>query len=89
MDALSRRMSFKLPIVVRYNIGFSVLFGIIHAIYAGNGKWLTKYFYLMPLGMVGLCYEDIHKYLQIKGIISRPVVPSPEPVNSQTTPITK
>jgi hypothetical protein len=49
-------MSFKLPIVLRYNIGFAVLFGIVHATYASNKKWLTKYFYLMPFGMAALCY---------------------------------
>jgi phosphoglycerol transferase MdoB-like AlkP superfamily enzyme len=66
-------MSFKLPIVVRYNIGISIVFGIAHSVIAGNTKWIKRYIYLIPLGMVFLCYDEISKYMQIKKIIERPL----------------
>lgn len=62
-------MSFKLPIVVRYSIGISLVFGIVHSIIAGNTKWIKRYIYLIPFGIVLLCYDDISKYMQIKKII--------------------
>jgi pyruvate/2-oxoglutarate/acetoin dehydrogenase E1 component len=56
MDALSRRLSFKMPIVIRYNIGFAVVLGMIHSTMASNIKWMRRYFYMIPFGITFLCY---------------------------------
>ena len=70
LDALSRKMAFKLPIVVRYSIGGAILFGMLHCIAARNPIWAKRYFYMTPVACAGLCYQDIFKYLQIKGLMS-------------------
>ena len=70
IDALSRKMAFKLPIVVRYSIGGAIVFGMLHSIVARNPVWAKRYFFMTPLAGAGLCYQDIFKYLEIKGLIT-------------------
>jgi hypothetical protein len=72
---LSRRLAFKLPIVLRYNIGFAFLFGIVHSLLAKNTKWFIRYFCMIPVGFGFLCHEEIIKYLQIKDYI-KPALPA-------------
>ncbi len=55
-DRLSRRMSFKFPIVLRYSIGLSVLFGILHLTFSRQAKHLRSHILIMPLYMIGLCH---------------------------------
>lgn len=57
LDALSRRMAFKLPIVVRYSIAASILFGILHSILGKNAVWIKRYMYIIPVTISALCYE--------------------------------
>ena len=71
LDALSRRMSFKLPIVIRYSIGTAILFGITHAVFAKNSVWMKRYCYMTPFFAAFLCHEEIIKYFQIQGYLSR------------------
>lgn len=80
LDKLSRRLAFKLPIVLRYNVGFAIIFGILHSAFSRNTKWMKRYMYMIPLGMTGLCLQEISKYLQIRGIIDRKEVDRVEEV---------
>lgn len=66
MDRLSRRMSFKLPIVMRYSIGLSFLFGIVHLTFSRSMKHLKHHVLAMPVYMIGLCHEEIYQYYCIK-----------------------
>lgn len=56
LDALSRRMAFKLPIVIRYSIGGAIVFGIVHSAFAKNPAWMRRYFLATPLTCALLCY---------------------------------
>lgn len=72
MDRLSRRMSFKLPIVLRYSIGLSFLFGILHLTFSRSMRYVKHYVIAMPLFMVALCHEEIYQFYCIK--TGQPVV---------------
>lgn len=72
IDRLSRRMSFKLPIVLRYTIGLSCLFGIVHLTFARSFKPLKKHLLAMPFYIMGLCHEELYQLYCIK--TGQPVV---------------
>jgi hypothetical protein len=55
MDKLSRRLSFKLPIVIRYSISFPLGFGIIHGAIKQNFKYFRMHLMASPLYMAILC----------------------------------
>lgn len=85
-DKLCRRMAFKLPIVFRYNVGFAIILGILHSAFARNPVWMKRYMYMIPIGMFGLCYEEIGTYLRIKGYISPKQDPVPQVAQETNTP---
>jgi hypothetical protein len=82
LDTLSRRLSFKLPIVVRFNVGLALFLGVAHSIFANNSKWIIRYFYLSPLWFAFVCHQEIIKYLQIKNVLQRPM-PTTRPSQPQ------
>ena len=61
-DKLLRRLSFKLPVVVRYNLIFAFFAGVTHAMFTRKPKVILTYYKLTPLGVGVLCYEEILMY---------------------------
>lgn len=54
-DKILRRLSFKLPIVVRYNFLFAFFFGFAHGLFAKRPSIILKYFMVTPIFMTLLC----------------------------------
>lgn len=67
-----RRLSFKVPIVVRYSVGLSIIFGILHATFARNIRWVTRYVVASPAAMLCLCHQELDYYLYISKYITSP-----------------
>lgn len=65
-DKLMRRLSFKLPIVTRFGIGFPLIFGGFHATLFHNKKILKWHIMISPLYFIGLCYQEIEMYQKIR-----------------------
>lgn len=55
-DKIMRKLSFKLPVVVRYNLIFAFFFGVLGAFYTKKGSTVLYFYRFTPLGVVGLCY---------------------------------
>ena len=65
-DRLSRRISFKLPIVLRYSIGLSIFSGIVHVTFSRQARHLKKHLFMMPFYILGLCHEEAYQYLCLR-----------------------
>jgi|JI6StandDraft_1071083.scaffolds.fasta_scaffold15467_2 hypothetical protein len=61
-DRLLRRLSFKLPIVVRYTGMFVVLFGLLHTALARKIRF-RPYLLMSPLVAAFLCNEELRWWL--------------------------
>jgi hypothetical protein len=57
-----RRLSFKLPIVLRYTTMLVLMTGMIHSVIAHRSRF-KLYIPLAPLVAAGLCYEEIGWWL--------------------------
>lgn len=66
-DKLMRRLSFKLPIVFRYSVFFAFAFGLMHAFVVKRMRVVKYWTMLIPFEVGGLCYEEIWKYMSIRG----------------------
>ena len=60
-----RRLSFKLPIVLRYSLFFSGLMGGIHMLIVSRKSPFKYWILASPLAMMGLCYEEIGTYFRL------------------------
>lgn len=56
-DKLMRKLSFKLPVVVRYNLIFALFFGVLGGFYTKKTSTIFYFYRYTPIGIVGLCYE--------------------------------
>lgn len=61
-DKILRKLSFKLPAVVRYNVIFALFFGIFGAFYTKNMKTIMYFYRFLPITIPALCYEEIYRY---------------------------
>lgn len=71
-DKILRKLSFKLPAVVRYNFIFALFFGILGGIYTKKPSTVWYFYRYTPLGIVGLCYEEVIRYYNWKMGIQLP-----------------
>jgi hypothetical protein len=55
-DKILRKLSFKLPVVVRYNLIFSLFFGVLAAFYTKKTSTVIYFYRYTPLGIAALCY---------------------------------
>lgn len=55
-DKLMRRLSFKLPVVIRYNLIFALFFGIFGSFFTHKPSTILYFYRFTPLGITGLCY---------------------------------
>ncbi len=60
---MMRRLSFKLPIVLRYCTIYVALFGLIHTIAAKDWRF-SPYLFTSPLLAVVLCQEEIKWWME-------------------------
>lgn len=65
-DKILRKLSFKLPAVIRYNLIFSLFFGILAGVYTKKPSTVWYFYRYTPLGIAGLCYEEIIRYYNWK-----------------------
>ena len=65
-DRLLRKLSFKLPVVVRYNLIFPIFFGVFAAFYTKKSSTVLYFYRFAPIGIAGLCYEEIIQFYKIK-----------------------
>jgi hypothetical protein len=56
-DKIIRKLAFKLPAVVRYNLCFALFFGILGAFYTKKMRTILYFYRYVPLTMTALCYE--------------------------------
>jgi|JI10StandDraft_1071094.scaffolds.fasta_scaffold990085_2 hypothetical protein len=76
-DKIMRRLSFKLPVVIRYNMIFALFFGTLSAFYTKKLSTVFYYYRYVPLGIVGLCYEEIIRCHRLyKGLPPLPKEPT-------------
>jgi hypothetical protein len=52
--------------VIRYNFIFALFFGILGGIYTKKKSTVLYFYRFTPLGIVGLCYEEIIRYYNWK-----------------------
>ena len=52
-----RRLSFKIPVVFRYNLFGAVLFGTVHTLLTKKTKFFKYWILASPIGMIGLCLQ--------------------------------
>ena len=55
-DRIMRKLSFKLPAVVRYNLIFALFFGVIGGFVTKKTSTVFYFYRYTPLGIAGLCY---------------------------------
>jgi len=68
-DKIFRKLSFKLPVVIRYNIIFGFFFGILGAFYTKKTSTILYPYRFLPLGIGALCYEELYRYYRfIQGL---------------------
>ena len=60
-DKIVRKLSFKLPAVVRYNLIFALFAGIFAAFYTNKLKTVFYFYRFVPFTMAALCYEEIYR----------------------------
>jgi hypothetical protein len=65
-DKILRKLSFKLPVVVRYNFIFAFFFGILGGFYTKKMSTIIYFYRYTPIGIVGLCYEEVIRYYRWK-----------------------
>ena len=73
-----RKLSFKLPAVVRYNLIFALFFGIFGAFYTKKNSTILYFYRFVPFTIPGLCYEEIYRYYNFKMGFPPPVFNKPE-----------
>lgn len=56
-DKLMRKLAFKLPVVVRYNVIFALFFGVLGAFYTKKTSTILYFYRFLPLTIPALCYE--------------------------------
>jgi hypothetical protein len=57
---------------MRYSIGLSVLFGILHLTFSRKAHHLRNHILIMPLYMIGLCHEELYQFYCIQA--GKPVI---------------
>lgn len=55
-DKILRKLSFKLPAVVRYNVIFALFFGVFGAFYTKKMKTILYFYRFLPITIPALCY---------------------------------
>jgi hypothetical protein len=54
-----RRLSFKLPVVLRYSLAVPFLMFVMHKIFSKNRNLLKYYSMIMPIMFLGLSFDEI------------------------------
>jgi hypothetical protein len=77
-DKIMRKLSFKLPAVVRYNVIFAFFFGLFGAFYTKKNKTILYFYRFVPFTIAALCYEEIYRYYCFSKGLHPPVFNKPE-----------
>ena len=73
-DKILRKLSFKLPVVIRYNLVFLLLFGFVGTAITKNSKTFFSFYRFMPITVPALCYEEIYRYYLYKMGLPPPTI---------------
>jgi hypothetical protein len=77
-DKIFRKLSFKLPSVVRYNLIFALFFGVFAAFYTKKTSTIFYFYRYTPITIAALCYEEIYRYYSFAQGLPPPVFNKPE-----------
>ena len=79
-DKILRKLSFKLPAVVRYNVIFAMFFGVFGAFYTKKMKTVLYFYRFLPITIPALCYEEIYRYYCFSQGLPPPLFNKPKTV---------
>lgn len=82
-DKILRKLSFKLPVVLRYNLIFGFFFGVLGAFYTKKASTILYPYRFLPIAVAGLCHQEIYRYYRFVEGLPPLEVPKNTVVNVQ------